>query len=99
MASAPVSDKRRKARYPGQGRDLLRGEVSATGTKSVFLGTGAVLGCNSAETDVSRQAGSTFESLTRWVPAGRGERVQNPAFLANPACETFKKVFYSRNLG
>ena len=69
--------------------DLLRGmsgEVRHGYEISFFLGTGAVLGCNSAEIDVSRQAGSTFESLTRWVPAGHGERVRITAFRANPAC-------------
>ena len=82
--------------------DLLRGmsgEVRHGYEIRFFLGTGAVLGCNSAEIDVSRQARSAFDSMTRWVSASCGERVQNPAFLAKPACYTFKKVFYSRNLG
>ena len=83
--------------------DLLRGEVrhgyDVRNMPVFFKGTGAVLGCNSAEIDVSRQAGSTFESITRWVPAGRGDHVQIAAFLAKPARYTFKKVFYWRNLG
>ena len=73
--------------------DLLRGmsgEVRHGYEISFFLGTGAVLGCNSAETGVSRQAGSTFESLTSWIGQEGGVLDTFTMTGWDPACHTIK---------
>ena len=59
--------------------DLLRGEVRHGYEISFLKGLGPFWGCNSAEISVSRRARSIGESITRWVPAGRGDHVQTNA--------------------